>query len=42
MNVVATEEIDAIELVRRNEALDFVEDGEWIKGADAGLEALSG
>ena len=40
VHVVAREKIDAIESVAGNEALDFVERGERIEGAEFGLEAV--
>ncbi len=40
VHVVAREKIDAIELVAGNEALDFVEDGERIEGAEFGFKAV--
>src|SRR3569833_1903150 len=40
VNVIATEEIDAIKLVRRNKALDLVENGERVKRADSRFESL--
>ena len=41
-NVVAAEEIEAVELVAGNEALDLVEDSERIEGAEARLKAVGG
>jgi hypothetical protein len=40
VDVVASEEIDAVESVAGNETLDFVENGKRIEGAEFGLKAV--
>ena len=42
MNVIAAEEIDSIEFVGRDQALNLVEDRKRIEGTDAGIESQSG